>query len=60
MSDNQHMDLRKKIFLIGKTIDTINNKKIATNKEALQLLISSHKRFKTINRGQLSNCYIGN
>lgn len=38
MSDNQHMDLRKNIFLIGKTIDTISDQKLATNKEALQLL----------------------
>lgn len=38
MGDNKHMDLRKNIFLIGTTIDTISDKKLATNKEALQLL----------------------
>lgn len=38
MSENQGMDLRKNIFLIGKTINTISDKKLATNKEALQLL----------------------
>ncbi|XP_074110873.1 uncharacterized protein LOC141535033 [Cotesia typhae] len=46
MSDNQTMDLRKNIFLIDKTIDTISDKKLATNKEALQLLFHYTRNLK--------------
>ncbi|XP_017481362.1 PREDICTED: uncharacterized protein LOC108370541 [Rhagoletis zephyria] len=49
------MDLRKKIFLIDKTIDTINEKKLSTNKEALQLLFH-HTR--DLNKSVNDSCSI--
>lgn len=55
MSDNQPMDRRKKIFLISKTIDTINDKKLPTNKEALQLLFH-HTR--NLNQSLNDSCSI--
>lgn len=45
MSGNQSMDLRRNLFLIRKTISSLNSKKLPTNKEVLQFLYHHSRNF---------------
>lgn len=46
MSDNQSMNLRGNIYLIGKTISSLNNKKLPANKEVLKFLYHHSRNLK--------------
>ncbi|XP_050338703.1 uncharacterized protein LOC126765166 [Bactrocera neohumeralis] len=46
MSDNQSMNLRSNLFMIGKRMSSLNKKKLPTNKQVLQLLYHHSRNLK--------------